>query len=183
MSLSGGNKWMDVLGKARKAGYKNFDYRDKTGKLKHYIFAKPTNKIKLRVITEVDKNGKVINKSVEKAAAKKKKKALKEKKAAKAEELKEKAKAKAKSLKAKSLKGGMSNSHVLPDGCYCEFCEKRGLTPWQMKNNNNTQKKEMTFGECKQHRATCFSSRTNEETKNDSKKGKKGTPLGGLDDL
>ena len=74
MSLSGGNKWMDVVSKARKSGYKPFDYKDKTGKLKHYIFAKPTNKIKLRVITEVDKNGKVINKSAEKAAAKKRRK-------------------------------------------------------------------------------------------------------------
>ena len=98
MSQSGGNKWMDVLGKARKAGYEPFDYTDKTGKLKHYIFAKSTNKIKLRVITEVDKNGKVINKSVEKAAAKKKKKELKEKKAAKAEKEKEKKEKKEKKL-------------------------------------------------------------------------------------
>lgn len=96
MSQSGGNKWMDVLGKARKNGYKNFDYTSKDGKVKHYIFAKPTNKIKLRVITEVDNKGKVIDKSVEKAAAKKKKKALKEKRAAKAQALKNKEKAKAK---------------------------------------------------------------------------------------
>lgn len=96
MSQFGGNKWMNVLSKARKTMDKPFDYTDKTGKVKHYIFAKPTNKIKLRVITEVDKYGKVINKSVEKAAAKKKKKAAKEKKAAKAQLLKEKAKAKAK---------------------------------------------------------------------------------------
>lgn len=93
MSSFSKHKWMDVVSKARKDGYKPFDYTDKTGKLKHYIFAEPTNKIKLRVITEVDKNGKVINKSAEKAAAKKKKKELKEKKAAKALKNKESVKA------------------------------------------------------------------------------------------
>lgn len=87
MSSFSKHKWMDVVSKAREAGYKPFDYTDKTGKLKHYIFAKPTNKIKLRVITEVDKNGKVINKSVQKAAAKKKKQESKKKKAEKQKKL------------------------------------------------------------------------------------------------
>ena len=97
MTQKGGvNNWMSVVSKARKAGYKPFDYTDKEGKTKHYIFAEPTEKIKLRVITEVDKNGKVINKSAEKAKKKAHKKQLKEKRKLRKKEKEAKAKAKAK---------------------------------------------------------------------------------------
>jgi hypothetical protein len=81
------NEFMKIKEKARKAGEAGFEYTSKDGVVKRYKFKK--TKTGMLVPKEVNKKGKFIDKSKEKAAAKKRKQERKARKKEKAAAKKE----------------------------------------------------------------------------------------------